>query len=351
MLMILGHHATLYDRELVNHAVSAKRLIFQFCFESTGKIGVIIFFAISAWYFADTNQSLKQCFKRVWILERELLFWSILFAMYFFIFQRQYISTPDFIRSFAPLSMSIWWYPTAYAIFLVTLPFFQIGLQKLGRNRHLILCIISLVIFGLIAFFSRRFELQELWGFYYLYLLMTAYKWYLKPFPTRTLLLFLGVGILCIIPFIGLSLLPRFAHSNFSLKATGSYQLPAVLIGLSLFLLFERKVFHNFIINTVAKSAFAVYLITMYPAAKAFLWSNLFYLERYYDSRFAVLILIAIMIVVYTVCTLLDFIRQFIFRLTVDRHKGKWFEAFYVFITSRYDHSSLQQRAQALLKE
>ena len=39
-----------------------------------GKIGVVIFFSTSAWFFLDKEQTIKSNLKRVWIMERELLF-------------------------------------------------------------------------------------------------------------------------------------------------------------------------------------------------------------------------------------------------------------------------------------
>lgn len=39
-----------------------------------GKVGVVIFFSISAWFFLDKEQTIKSNLKRVWIMERELLF-------------------------------------------------------------------------------------------------------------------------------------------------------------------------------------------------------------------------------------------------------------------------------------
>lgn len=42
-----------------------------------GKVGVVIFFTISAWFFLDKEQTIKSNLKRIWILEREVLFWSV----------------------------------------------------------------------------------------------------------------------------------------------------------------------------------------------------------------------------------------------------------------------------------
>ena len=40
------------------------------------------------------------------------------------------------MKSVMPLSMGVWWYATAYAIFLAPLPFLAEGLKALGQECH-----------------------------------------------------------------------------------------------------------------------------------------------------------------------------------------------------------------------
>lgn len=51
-----------------------------------GKVGVVIFFSISAWFSLDREQTIKSNLKRVWIMERELLFWSLAFVAFYLMF-------------------------------------------------------------------------------------------------------------------------------------------------------------------------------------------------------------------------------------------------------------------------
>ena len=41
---------------------------------------------ISAWFFLDREQTIKSNLKRVWIMERELLFWSLAFVAFYLMF-------------------------------------------------------------------------------------------------------------------------------------------------------------------------------------------------------------------------------------------------------------------------
>lgn len=119
---------------------------------SGGKVGVVIFFSISARFFLDKEQTIKSNLKRVWIMERELLFWSLTLMAFYLMLDRACIDAKLMIKSIAPLSMSLWWYATAYAIFLALLPFLSKGLKALGRKYHLALAITVLIIWGLTSF-------------------------------------------------------------------------------------------------------------------------------------------------------------------------------------------------------
>ena len=126
-----------------------------------GRVGVVIFFSISAWFFLDKELTIKSSLKRIWIMERELLFWSLTLMAFYLVFDRADLGMKLMAKSILPLSMNVWWYATAYAIFLALLPFLSKGLKALGRECHLALAVIVLVIWGLTSFIPqdpRRFR-------------------------------------------------------------------------------------------------------------------------------------------------------------------------------------------------
>ena len=72
-----------------------------------GKVGVVIFFSISAWFFLDKEQTIKSNLKRVWIMERELLFWSLILVTFYLVFDRADLSMKLMVKSVMPLSMGV----------------------------------------------------------------------------------------------------------------------------------------------------------------------------------------------------------------------------------------------------
>ena len=191
----------------------------RFFMASGGKVGVVIFFSISAWFFLYKEQTIKSNLKRVWIMERELLFWSLTLMAFYLMLDRACIDAKLMIKSIAPLSMSLWWYATAYAIFLALLPFLSKGLKALGRKYHLALAITVLIIRGLTSFIpgslggypSINSSLTGVFGFIYLFIIISTYKWYMTPFTLKNIGVLLGTGI-------GLSLLFEFAPFRIRFK-------------------------------------------------------------------------------------------------------------------------------------
>lgn len=87
MFMILAHHFIVHNGyDVLKLPLGPERIFFQLVMQGGGKIGVVIFFSISAWFFLDREQTIKSNLKRVWIMERELLFWSLAFVAFYLMF-------------------------------------------------------------------------------------------------------------------------------------------------------------------------------------------------------------------------------------------------------------------------
>lgn len=288
MFMILMHHFIVHNGyDVLKLPLGPERIFFQLVMQGGGKVGVVIFFSISAWFFLDREQTIKSNLRRVWIMERELLFWSLCLIAFYFVFDRTDLGMKNMAKSFAPLSMNVWWYATAYAIFLALLPFLSKGLNALGREYHLALAATVLVIWGLTSFIPKTLgasALTGVFGFIYLFILISAYKWYVKPFSIKRTWLMIGIGL-------GFFLL--YTCASIALSLLG----------------------HNMGI-----------LITDYAASEKLLWVRLFNLQNLYQQPWAILRILGILLAIYAACTLLDFIRQALFAVTIDRRRGHWFE-------------------------
>ncbi|PLS27443.1 symporter [Bifidobacterium anseris] len=338
MLMILSHHFIWHNGSpLSDFPLTPGREVFSFFFLSGGKIGVITFFSISTWFLISSEQSVKQNFKRIWLMERELLFWSITLLAVFLVAKRSAVSSSTLISSVFPVITNLWWYATAYAMFLAILPFLQYALLAMGSKRHCQLALLLLLTLGPLSMIPMSiFSLFTInvFGFIYIFIVLSCYKLYLKKMNTKQLWTLLGAGVA--IGVIGyLVKYGAMLSTSGSVQATISnkytpfsdFSLPTLMIGIPIFLLFDRMHFYNRPINFIAKSAFAIYLITEYPPMRSLLWSTWFNLKDIYGKPFMLLHVIGVLLGVYVACTLCDFVRRGLFAITVDRHPGRWFEA------------------------
>lgn len=340
MLMILSHHFVLHNgTSLADLPMTPTREILSFFFLGAGKIGVAIFFSISTWFLISSEQSIKHNFKRIWLMERELLFWSLALLVAFAIAKKSLLSPTRILNSVFPIITNLWWYASAYALFLIILPFLQYALLAMGPKLHAKLALILLLVFGPLSLvpYPTIFSiyLTNVAGFIYLFILLSCYKLYLKQCNVKQLWMLIAGGLLIGILITALkdaAIALMFADNTPAKLVTYTpfrdfSALPSLMVGIPIFLLFDRLHFYNKYINFIAKSAFAVYLISEYSPMRNLLWITLFNLKDIYGKPFALLRIVVTLLGVYVACTLCDFIRRGLFALTVDRHPGRWFEA------------------------
>ncbi len=346
MFMILIHHFIVHNGyDVLKLPLGPERIFFQLVMQGGGKVGVVIFFSISAWFFLDREQTIKSNLRRVWIMERELLFWSLILMAFYLVFDRADLGMKLMVKSVMPLSMGLWWYATAYAIFLALLPFLSKGLKALGEKYHLALAVTMLAIWGLTSFIPGMIGISDgFFGFIYLFILISAYKWHLRPLSIKQTWALTAVGVGFVLLYTAASTVLGLFDINKGIFITGDWKLPVVMIGFGMFLLFDSVTFHSRIINRIAQSAFAVYLITDYAASEKLLWTRLFNLQDLYHSPLAILQILGILLAIYAICTLLDFIRQALSAVTIDRRRGRWFDLLWDKVSNRihdYSHTPI----------
>lgn len=105
MLMIVArHYITLnpFMEQFSTQPLTFTTMFYEWIV-SLGKIGVAVFFIISAWYLCEeTHPTIRKGLKRAWILEREVLFYSLGLMLVFVVFQPDLISKKTIALSFIP---------------------------------------------------------------------------------------------------------------------------------------------------------------------------------------------------------------------------------------------------------
>lgn len=340
MLMVIGFHFVYGNLEadaVREMPIGISKFIYQNLFLNGGWVGNCIFFTISVWFLADQELTLKSCLRRVWVLEREILFWSLvlLVASVATGSAKSYgIDVPRFaFRSFLPLSTALWWYPTSYAIFLVLMPFLCEGLRKIGRKHHGYLALICLLLWGFGGLVNGvQFDLNtaSVFVFIYWFVLITYYKWYMRSFSTKQCWSLIGIGFgIEFLYWFGSNMLFQYAGRSDDLQSFiyDHWKLPTTMIGFGLFLLAERFPFHSRFVNQIAGTTFGIYLIHYHPVVVNW-WTSPFSLSHIvqHPHGIGVVMILAIVFAVFAVCSILDLCRQLLFRITIDRRRGHLFD-------------------------
>lgn len=334
--LITAHHLVVHSGyPLFNEPISARRLFFQMCLSSFGKIGITLFLLISLWFLVDREQTVKKSCRRIWLLERELLFWSFVGLAMQYVDNPKSVDADVWLDAIFPITRNEWWYATSYVILLLLLPFLLVGLRKMGRQIHKKFCIVLLGLWGILNLVpgaSLDICINVI-GFVYVTILFTYYKWYMAPISNKCAILLMVVGGLIIFGWnLLLSVVWRIWNMNpdrilnYINPVQKEWALPILAISFGVFVLFTRLHFSSRIVNRCAQSAFAVYLITeQHYFRDEILWRYIT-LGGIYRSRYAIGIALVVVIGIVAAAIMLDFVRQFLFWRTVDRHKGRLFE-------------------------
>ena len=374
MFLIVAHHAVYFSAVdpltglaisdstsdyLLKQPLSISKVLLETFFYSGGKIGVVVFFMISAWYLREES-SIKQCFKRVWILEREVLWYSLGLLLLSIgaaasriaihglpVVAENEINLKLIVSSVFPTLTGLnglWWYVTAYAIFLLLFPFIVRGLRALSKRQHAILAVLCLVMWSGFAGFIPIMKLGMLGGtflsFIYLYMLMSFYKWHMKPIQARTAWLVVAgsYAALLITAVVGGAIYERtgkLVEAQVFL-ATAETRIIPILIGFSAVVIATQRTATIPWVNRLASTMFAVYLITQYPPVLTALWTHTGI--GLVESRAWAIGYIALCVVlIMAVCVCMDLLRQLVFACVIDRRGGSggWFEKLWERINKR----------------
>lgn len=329
IIMVTAHHFVLYNAlDVWSAPLDAKRLFFETAFLGMGKIGVVCFFGITAWFLCERKDGYRRMLRRVWIMERELLFYSV--GIYLIARFLLHAPMPDGTgwKAVTPLSSGLWWYPTSYATFLLLCPALTAGLRAAEEAWHRRLAFVCTALWGFVQGVPRSSGVDgsALVYFFVLYVVISYYRWYMRPLRSWVGPAMVATGLFVIAASAPLFALVVPGDAGLQTYLSGEWKLPVSLTGLGLLLSFSRFKFRSSVINWVAESTFVVYLVTEFPGVRSLLWKGMFSMEGWYALHSAPFIAALCVVVVITACVAIDAVRRALFA-TLLRRPGAWFDA------------------------
>lgn len=249
MMCIIGHHI------IINVlSVNFQYPIYTFV-DSLMHVAVIVFVLITGYF------GIHFRIHKVFALEAELIYYSVLAsAVALFVFHSIHIK--DLIMSFFPVTKHVYWFMSAYMELYLASPLINKLLEKLSKRLFVYLLLVMGFSYCVLFTGDTYNAGTNLTGFTFLYVLGRFIKSYHMYDNIKTKMFWICI-VLYTMLVLGCSFLPTtgrlFPHFvNWFYLYNG---LGIIFFGVIVFGLFSRWKFYSSIINKMAKSVLAIYLI------------------------------------------------------------------------------------------
>lgn len=332
MLMIVCHHmitqnAYNIDAQLIG--LDSSRVFLQII-GNHAFIGNNLLFMVSAWFLCAHTETIqiKSSISRIWRLEKVMLFYSIGIPIIFWCANGGACLR---INDLFPLSLGLWWYPTAYAVFLFFYPFYQSALQNLRQSdvKKLIWTMVVLWTIPTIIPVKLQLGAGNTTCFFMLYAIIFYVRKFSPSWASNKKKLALGCLGGYILAFSSILLLDILGNYSKSLNyyacyyIRGDWRILPVVISLFLFLLIAHtEVKYHRVINWMGGLTFAVYLIHMHPLVIDLLFKKIFVLEPYIGSLSLFPFVVSVTVFVFMMCIIIEQMRKWLcllFKVVFER--------------------------------
>lgn len=323
ILIVMSHCDDIFGlADLYGYSFGINTIITDW-FHIGGQIGVGCFILISGYFMVEQQYSNKKLLKLV----GEVWFYSISIWVIWMIYN---FSTGNVdikailvqtVYAFFPILFSHYWFATAYVILLILSPFLNKFIFSLSERNYcyFLLCILGLFVLlpgSIPLVFSDMFE-GRLVSFLVIYFIagyLRRFGDFSKKNSSRHFLVAFIAYITLFTTFYCITFVGMALESDMIIGAKYFYRVLnsplIVIICVELFIGFRKyDIKYNKIINTLAGCTFGIYLLHGNRIVLDLL-PKLFPIYKEKNSFFILIYSILSMIVIYSICTLIDFIRQ-----------------------------------------
>lgn len=284
MIMILSLHSFVWNRasgsEGYIHALSF-RVGLDYFWESMCVCAVNVYVLISGFF------GIRWKWKSLLSFIFQVYFWAIGIYALMLVLGRVSFSYSALFRHLNCL-IGEWWFVEAYFGLYLLSPVLNAFFEK-SHKRNVLILVVLLVLFevyshcmGSTMNFNRGYNTLAFCGIYLIGRLLCYYKDRIHISPLRSLLWYLSIAL--VIAIIALYMLIAQGKDYMTIQRSFlySYSNPLVIIeSVCLFMLFCSINTNSDIVNYIASSIFAVYLLHMHPNIKEYYYS---YCGQLYDK-------------------------------------------------------------------
>ncbi len=325
MWCVVAHHFVIHNGSPVSVFVNpVTRAFYNVVFLPIGKVAVGCFGFVSDWFIAGSSSfSVKHAAKKLLSLNNEVVFYSIILGGIALISGYTQPSVSLLIKILFPIATGYgWWFVTSYAGLLLLLPFLMKGLRACSKDEHRLLAYGLTIAFGFFRYlpFVSFPAAGGLIDFVVIAIDICYLRWHIaldniKMSNLLSVLLFCAVfgAATYYLPYHSQGIVRDFAANLFVGYRGSSASVLSIGISASLslavFKFARRRQWTSSLINFVASSAFAVYLISDYEFVRVWLWKSVFTFDHL-GAHMGMLYVVLIPSVVMIACLLIDLSRR-----------------------------------------
>lgn len=313
MLMIVMHHYVCHGNFDLTVSSQLNKVIVE-CAYWGGKVGINLFILITG-YWMITSQWRVRKILELW---GQIFFYSVAITVIFVCIGQVELSAGSVIKAIFPILFCRHNYTTTYMLLYILVPFINIFINSLKKKQLDTLIIILFVILsvmptfmGIYAGWTNNANSYLLWMIF-VYIVGARIRLFGKK---RNVKLCLSLAALSVGVIWGLTVLCG------ELRFIDTYYFAALVNGIPVFIssIIIFKVFDSItigyskIINMVAKSTLAVYLIHDDVYFRNYVWNNIFSGNGIINSGILIVNILLTTIIVFGCCILIDKVRLLTF--------------------------------------
>ena len=314
MFLIVAGHVTWQSKFSYNELNLLHRISIQALWMG-GELGVWGFTLIAAYFLSQSRFKLKSL-KKIWGIT---LFYSISIYLLLVVFHIIPINLKDVIKSFFPVLTGNYWYVSAYIGMYLLVPYMNLVIKHLDKKTYQKFILLMFFMFSVLPYLKNITVVtnnNSVFNLVYIYFIGGYLRKYSSDFSRDKMkyyvMLFIGSLLLMLVSIFFLDIIKP---KSWFIFLTTSSPLEA-LAGVFLFLIAKNvTISYNGVINKIAASTFAVYLIHCQAIFFPILWGKIVRAEQWQFMPYTVGYELLIACIIYCVATLVDFIRIYIVKL------------------------------------
>jgi len=275
---------------------------------------VNIFVLIGA-YFTCTSKKLKwqrliKLYAQVWIYSMTL------FIVFLFVQGVESFSAEWLLSSIFPVVSGKYWFFSAYIFMMLASPFLNILIEQINKKTHLAICIVS-IIFGILAGDAHILpQLAMGDGYNVIWFIMLYFiAAYIRKYDVKVPKKWLFIPIVAYLATLVAGYFFNTAQSSI-VRST-----PAIILLIALKDVKTNSVRFSKFTTALSATMFGVYLIHDSNEMRAYMYRNIFQVEKFYNSKYSFLIMLGFAAATFITCIAIEEIR-----LLIDKPLSKAIE-------------------------